>query len=235
MNPGAGKAPRTKERRPSVATLVRRRVAHSHERFWIPSDFSGLPRRPVLRALDRLEQQGELRRVRRGVYWRGKRPDGGVSAPTPEQLVAQITGLAGVGPAGELALWALGISLSPPARTVVCVPARAPRRIEGIELRSRAGRTGRIEQRLSPKEVALLEVLEDTALHERAALEGLRPALADLRLERLVRAAASEPAIVRQGLVNLLEAAGEEKLSAQVPPCFGLLARERAWRALRSE
>ncbi|MEA2057919.1 MAG: type IV toxin-antitoxin system AbiEi family antitoxin domain-containing protein, partial [Actinomycetota bacterium] len=53
-----------------VATSVRSAVHGSRDRFWKPADFSGAPL-PVAKALSRLEKAGELRRIRRGLYWRG--------------------------------------------------------------------------------------------------------------------------------------------------------------------
>lgn len=227
----AGQPARRPERAPSVAELVRRRVLHSHERFWVPSDFADLPRRRALRALGRLEESGELRRVRRGLYWRAHTLAGGRVAPPPLDLVAKVIGIEhGIGPAGASAAHLLGLRSRRPSELVIAVPARAPREIQGVSVLSRAGRQGRITKRLTPHEVALLEILEDERERKRAGAEELKAALGRCRPAALASAAASEPAIVRQGLINLLELAGASEAATAVPECFGALARERAWR-----
>ncbi len=68
----------------SVASNVRSRVRRSHDRFWRPEDFDGSPE-AVAKALSRLSESGELRRIRRGLYWRGSLDEAGDGSSEGEQ------------------------------------------------------------------------------------------------------------------------------------------------------
>ena len=69
----------------SVAPEVRKRVLGSRDRFWRPEDFDGSPD-AVAQALSRLARSGEVRRVRRGLYWRGASTRLGMAPPPPGRL-----------------------------------------------------------------------------------------------------------------------------------------------------
>src|SRR6185369_792552 len=65
----------------SAARRVREQVLDGGERFWRHDDFGGLSPSAVATALSRLAREGELLRVRKGVYFRPRVCDlGGRSA-----------------------------------------------------------------------------------------------------------------------------------------------------------
>lgn len=151
-------------------------------------------------------------------------PDaGGTTAPPPpERLVEAIAPGAGLGPSGLSAANALRLSTQVPRRLQIAVPKRAPSDAGGVEVVSRAARTGRPAEHLTSTEVALLEVLDDWAVVEvepgratRQLTEILRSGA--IRAERVADAAATEPGQVRSRLRALLTAACRPDLAPRVP------------------
>ena len=207
----------------SVAPEIRKRVLHSRDRFWRPEDFDGSPD-AVAQALSRHARAGDLRRVRRGLYWRGTSTRLGMAPPPPDLLAGEVGAPFGTGPAGWSAALALGLSTQVPRRDTIAVPARAPRNPGTVHIVSRAAATLRRDERLRPTEVALLEVLRDwDALVEISAADAIdRITLlvdsGDVRLERLIRASATEPPRVRERLRRLLNALGRSEVAATVRP-----------------
>jgi len=207
----------------SVAGDVRRRVFPSRDRFWRPEEFDGAPD-AVAQALSRLVRAGELRRVRRGLYWRGAATRLGMAPPPPDRLADEVVGGPGTGPAGWSAALALGLSTQVPRRETIAVPVRAPRNPGAVHFVSRAASTKRRDERLRPAEVALLEVLRDwDALVEVPTHDAVSriARLADsgsVRLDRLVRASVTEPPRVRERLRRLLVALGRSISAGTVRP-----------------
>jgi hypothetical protein len=206
-----------------VAPEVRKRVLRSRERFWRSEDFGGSPG-AVAQALSRLVRSGELRRVRRGLYWRGSPTRLGMAPPPADRFADEVVGMPGTGPAGWSAALALGLSTQVPRQEAVAVPARAPRSLGGVRFVSRAASTRRRDERLRPAEVALLEVLRDwdglvevPIVDAIDRIEGLAEAEA-IRVDRLVRASATEPPRVRERLRQLLGAMGQPTLADGVRP-----------------
>jgi hypothetical protein len=207
----------------SVAPEVRKRVLHSRDRFWRPEDFSGSPD-AVAKALSRMAHTGELRRVRRGLYWRGAPTRLGMAPPPLDRFVHEVIGAPGIGPAGWSAGLALGLSTQVPRRETIAVPGRAPRDPGAVNFVSRVASTKRRDERLRTHEVALLEVLRDwntfVEVPTGTAVERIA-ALADsgaLRLDRIVRASTTEPPRVRERLRHLLDAIGRSSDAASVRP-----------------
>ncbi len=207
----------------SVAPEVRKRVVRSRDRFWRPEDFPGSPD-AVAKALSRMAHTGELRRVRRGLYWRGAPTRLGMAPPPSDRYVHKVIGSPGTGPAGWSAGLALGLSTQVPRRETIAVPGRAPRDPGAVNFVSRAASTKRRDERLRPHEVALLEVLRDwntfvevptgTAVERIAGLADSKA----LRLDRIVRASTTEPPRVRERLRHLLDAIGRSSDAASVRP-----------------
>ena len=195
----------------SVSADVRAKVLRSRNRFWRPEDFDGSPE-AVAKSLSRLSRSGELRRVRRGFYWRGTPTRLGMAPPPAENLVDTIVDEPGTGPAGLSAALMLGLSTQVPRLETIAVPKRAPKDAHGVHFVSRSASTLRREERLRPAEVALLEVLRDwndvleiplpEALERIDRLSTSGP----IRFERIVRASATEPPSTRERLRNLLSA-----------------------------
>jgi len=207
----------------SVAAEVRKRVLASRDRFWRPEDFAGSPD-AVAQGLSRLARSGEVRRIRRGLYWRGAPTPLGMAPPPPGRLASEITGGMGAGPAGWSAALALGLSTQVARREAVAVPGRAPRGPSSLRYVSRAAATKRREERLRPGEVALLEVLRDwERLVEVPPAEAVAriARLADdatIRLDRVARASDTEPPRARERLRQLLVALGREDMAGLVRP-----------------
>ncbi len=209
----------------TISTMVQERLRRtSADRFWAPHDFAGIGQPlQIDRVLSRLAAQGELRQVRRGLYWRGRPTPFGMSRPSTADLVTAVVGTRGVGPAGLSAANELGLTTQVPAVEVVAVPRRTPRPIPGVRFVDRSGRSGRADAGLNATEVALLEVLgewdrlvEDDAAARRRIVDLVRSGA--VRTDRVVRAGRNEPARVRDALRRLLVEAGEVDAAAKVPP-----------------
>lgn len=207
----------------SVAPAVRERILGSRERFWRPEDFDGSTE-AVAQVLSRLTRAGELRRVRRGLYWRGAPTRLGMSPPPARRLADEVVGGPGTGPAGWSAALALGLSTQVPRRETMAVPGRAPRSPGAVRFVSRAASTKRRDERLRPAEVALLEVLRDwdtlveLPVHDAVERIGRVIETGAVRVDRLVRASATEPPRVRERLRRLLGAIGLPAVADAVRP-----------------
>jgi len=207
----------------SVATQVRRRVLASRERFWRPDDFEGSSE-AVAKALSRLVGSGDIRRVRRGLYWRGATSRLGMAPPPIDRLAEELVGAPGIGPAGWSAAVALGLSSQVPRYETIAVPSRAPSNPGSVHMVSRAASTRRRDERLRPSEVAVFEVFRDwDALVEIPAADALDrlknfAETGAIRVDRLVRASASEPPRVREQLRHFLGAIGRTDDAEAVRP-----------------
>jgi hypothetical protein len=214
----------------TVASEVRKRVLASREHFWRPEDFDGSPG-AVTQALSRMARSGEVRRVRRGLYWRGAPTRLGMAPPPPSRLANAVVGETGSGPAGWSAALALGLSTQVPHRETVAVPGRSPRSPGSVHYVSRAASTKRRDERLRPAEVALLEVLRDWAgLVEVPAADAVEriERLADsgtVRLDRVALASETEPPRVRERLRRLLGALGRPDMADVIRPARSESAR----------
>lgn len=219
---------------PDIASVNRRvtdRVLGRRNAFVEPSEFLG-SRAAILKAFSRLEGQGELQRVRRGLYWRGTETPLGMAPPPPTDVVHRVFGRTGVGPARISAALLLGLTTQVPRTPTFAVPYL----VEGIErahLLERTRRTGRQAAKLDEAEVALLEVLDswedvvelepDAAIRRLASLVGTV-----LRPEPLAKSARTEPARVRERLRAVLTASGHGELADRIPSAARRETREAA-------
>ena len=219
----------------SIANSVRSRIARSSdERFWHVEDFGGDPK-AVEMALIRLVEAGELARVRRNVYWRGRRTRFGMTVPGPVAAVREVLGKSeAVGAAEWYATNLLGLSTQVAPVPVIAVSRRTPTGIPDIRLVNRASRTGRREARLNDLEVALLEALEGweryVELDGATATERFLRLLDDdrVRLRRLVVASRTEPARLRERLRYLLARSGHEAEAARIEGARSAAVRQQA-------
>jgi hypothetical protein len=141
-----------------VARVIRRQVEHARAGTFLRCrDFPGGPR-AVESALSRLAAEGELVRVRRGLYWRGTRTRFGMVRPSALDVALEIGGT-GSGPSGVAAARMLGLTTQVPAAIEVAVPGKSPEPLAGVRFRSRP--FTRRERKLRPIEVAVLELLRD--------------------------------------------------------------------------
>jgi hypothetical protein len=228
-----------------AAKQVRSRVRNGGERFWGHTDFPTLPAAAVSQALSRLTHAGELQRVHKGVYYRG-RPTV-VGASRPERLAsAAKASRARLQPAGLTAANWLGFTPQNPARGEFAVSApAAPSSLADARVFARRPPS---RESLTDSEAALLEFLRDRGatsdLSDVATCTRLLELLADRRsFARLAGVALDEPPRVRA----ILGAAGEQqgmsgrplqRLRASLNPLsrydFGRLAcleTARSWQA----
>ena len=215
----------------STAAVVTRTVFAARNRFFKVGDFGG-SRSAVARTLSRLFNDGELVRVRRGLYWRGMKTPLGMSYPSATAILEAVYGKAsGFGPAYLDAANLLGLTTQVGARPMFAVPYE----VDGLAMRlvSRPRRTGRALNRLTAHEVALLEVLGDwervvdmpatDAIARLASLVGR-----SIRVDAVVAAASTESARVRERLRLVLQTAGYTDAVADVAPAAHEATRANA-------
>jgi uncharacterized protein DUF6088 len=214
----------------SINAVVRKKVLRSKGRFWRPEDFDGSPE-AVAQALSRLVRAGELRRVRRGLYWRGSPTLLGMSPPPAENLAHKVAKETGIGPAGRSASLALGLSTQVPRFETIAIPGRAPMNPLGIRFVSRSASTKRRDERLRPLEVALLEVIRDWDSLVEVPLTDAFGRIKEfidgdvVRVERIIKASATEPPRTRERLRRLLNAIGRAEDEARINPARSDLVR----------
>ncbi len=147
----------------SEAAVIRQVVQDAPVESWLRRrDFAGSDR-AVETAMSRIAANGELLRIRKGLYWKGRLTRFGTTRPTPLQTALEVAG-EGSGPAGVAAAVALGLTTQVPAVVEVAIPGRTPAPIAGIQFRSRSYQ--RREHRLQPIEVAVLEMLRTESVVE---------------------------------------------------------------------
>ena len=200
----------------------RQRVLRTHNRFWRPEELDGPPS-TMQHLLSALVDEDELRRVRRGLYWRGTKSPLGMAMPPTDMLIHELAPGPGVGPGGLYAANLLRLSTQVPRRAEAAVPARAPESMDSIRFVARPARSARVAARLSPMEVAFLEVLgaweKAIELPPDEAWERLRELVSSgqVRADRIARAGQTEPGSVRARLREVLHASGRTDLVARVP------------------
>lgn len=119
---------------------------------------------------------------------------------------------------------ALGLSTQVPKVEIVAVPGRAPKNPVGISFVSRGSSGKRRDERLRPTEVALFEVLRDwEGLVEVPLYEAFRRierliSKGDIRIDRVVRASATEPPRTKERLRRLLVELGRENEAHGIAP-----------------
>lgn len=204
------------------ARRMRSRIQRSSDRFWRPSDFSA-PESTTLHILSALTRNGDLRRVRKGLYWRGTSTPLGMSPPPPAALLNELIGPSGVGPSGLSAANLLHLSTQVPRKGHFSVPCRPPKDLPMLELTGRPGQTLRRDVKLTAREVALLEVLGDPSSSELSAAQYwqvLRDEIRSdrVRPDRLARASKTENAPTRARLSSLLDSVGFTDLARAIPP-----------------
>lgn len=176
----------------STAEAVRRHVARIPVRSFVrPAAIAG-SRRAVECEMSRLAAEGELVRVRKGLYWKGPKTRAGMPLPRPIEVALEVAG-PGAGPAGVSAAHALGLTTQVPSVEQVAVPGRVPTPVPGVRFASRS-----IERRIAalrPLEVALLEMLRDGP----GALEASWRTVADTA-RRLAANGEIRPAIIETQL-----------------------------------
>jgi hypothetical protein len=168
----------------SVAESVRSRVSSAKPgTLFTVDEFEG-PRGPIETALSRLEDRGDLRRVRKGLYFKGVRSRFGSGRPRVEDVVYKGCGTKGVGPTGWTASRVLRLSTQLPALHEFVVLGAPPTNIPGVKFHTRKN-LARIE--LTPTEIAVLEALRAWPTYSEASWNDLVKRVAELRDEDEVR------------------------------------------------
>lgn len=174
----------------STAHLVRNHIEHCPVRTFITPAEIGGSRRAVECEMSRLAAEGEIVRIRKGIYWKGPKTRVGIPLPRPIEIALEVAGV-GSGPAEISAAHSLGLTTQVPAVEVVAVPGRPPAPVRGARFVSRS-----IERRfhgLMPTEIALLEVLRaGPAVVEAPWTEVARVA------RRLAKAGEIRPAVIAE-------------------------------------
>ncbi len=208
----------------TIAAGIRDVVLASRDRFWRPEDFKGSPS-SVAKALSRLAATEDLRRIRRGLYWRGSATPLGMAPPSVKRLTKELVGTRGVGPAKGSAALALGLSSHVPRVDTVAVCSRVPASpIDTVRFVSRSGSSKRLEERLNTSEIAFLEVLRDWDRYVEAATPDALDRISRLidegfiRVDRVVNASATEPARSRDRLRVMLGSMSRNDDARRVAP-----------------
>jgi hypothetical protein len=222
----------------STAADVRVQILRSRDKFWRVTDFDAKPHAVVME-LRRLVDAGELERVRRGVYWRGRKSRFGRDVPAAVQALREVVGVGeAVGAAGWYATNLLGLSTQVAPQPVVSTTRRPPTGLRGVRVISRASRIGRRDARLNDIEVTLLEALEGwdkyVELEKTKALgrfvELLRQP--DVRLNRILRAAVTESPVVRERLRAVLQHGGWREAASRIMRARSRTSSARALRVI---
>ena len=182
--------------RGSIAEQVADHIAALPERSFVAvRDIDG-SRTAVDAAFSRLAADGDVLRIRKGLYWKGAPTALGVSPPRVDEVALALGG-PGSGPAGVAAAQWLGLTSQAPSTYLTAVPARAPAPFPGISFAQRP--VERLLHSLMPAEVAVLEVLRVGPAVVESDWENLPELIAGLaasgavRLPILNQAIATEP------------------------------------------
>lgn len=200
------RATTVKNRQRSIVGRIRARIEAAGERVWRATDFQCADRawtaQAIAQSLSRLSRQGVVRRLGKGLYYRGRETAFGPSLPSPAMV--QSLPIAGrkIFPSGHAAASVLGLTTQQPARPEIATTGGSlPRLIVG---KHAIVRTRRPESwhSLDADDAAILEVLRQRgATSELSANETVRRLLSLFkkpgRFTRLCRVASSEPPRVR--------------------------------------
>ncbi len=197
---------------------ARQSILASRNQFWHISDIHTAPS-TTQRLLAELVAQGELRHIRKGLYWRGIKTPLGMAPPSSDALAAELAGRDGIGPAGLSAANALRLSTQIPRRAEYAVVGRPPADSPTVHFVDRSARRGRAQWALNPTEVAALEVLdgwdkviETDPSEAMQRLAGLMTS-GTISADRLASASDTEAGSTRARLRYLMHSAGRTDLA----------------------
>jgi hypothetical protein len=213
-------------------------VLGSRGRIWRVEDFAGTPK-AVNNELRRLVERGELQRVRRGVYWRGRLSRFGMHSVDEAEAVQTVVGAdEAIGATGWHATNILGLSTQVSPIESLAVTHRVPEGLSRVKVVSRTARTGRRKAGLSGLEVTVLEALEGWDRYvEVGPADAVRRfgqvlRRPDVRVAKLITASTTEPPVVRERLRAVLAETGHEAEAQRIPRARDQRTREKALRVL---
>lgn len=164
-------------------------------------DFEG-GRGPVEIALSRLEDRGDLRRIRKGLYFKGVTSRFGPGRPRAEDVVYKVCGGRGVGPSGWTASHLLGLSTQVPAQKEFAIVGAPPTNVSDVRFHSRRN----LERLpLNPYEIALIEILRAWPAQIEASWDELLSRVSDLRDRGLIKLDRVEKAALHERSPRLRE------------------------------
>ena len=178
----------------STASAVRVKLAKLPARSFVQATTLPGPTEAVEAELGRLTKQGELRRVRKGLYWKGPKTRFGIAAPDPAEVALEVAGR-GAGPAGIAAASWLGLTTQIAGRPIIAVPGRTPMGVPGTQFCSRP--PIRRELGLRPLEVAVLEVLRDWPMSVEVGWDDVV-----IRIHRLAESGEIRPTVIAKDVVE---------------------------------
>jgi hypothetical protein len=145
-------------------------------------------------AASRATRSGELVTVKPGLYYRGAKTRYGMTRPPVEEIVREVWGSTGVGPAGFSAAREWGVTTQVPKTFfVAALWTVAP--IDGVTQYSRRNRA---RGELNQKEIALLELLRDPRVFVESGWESLVDRYSDAQARGLVRESLLEQAVASE-------------------------------------
>jgi hypothetical protein len=217
--------------------FVQEAVLKSANCFWQPIDFPNRSPDRVQKALAKLVSENEIKRIIRGLYWRGeKNEQDEIIDPKVIDIIKKIIELDfGIGYTGNTALKRLGlegVKNNSSQEIEIAVPKRSPRNVPGAKITARTGATLRYLEELNWLEVSFLEVLinwqdlsksKDNKERLLQLISGFKGSEVDfaglsLRQEKLVLASRTEQAVVRDSLIKLFKEAGEDDYAKKILP-----------------
>jgi len=181
---------------------VRARIESSGERFWRLADFGGMPITAVAQALSRLQRQGVIQRLGKGLYYRSRQTAFGPSRPNMARIRSLAADRKGIFPAGIAAANLLGFTTQNAARIELATDSLSlPRLFLGKDALIHTRRPA-AWRALSEMDAALLDFLrnrgESSELPPAETVEKLLHYFREPgRFERLLKVAPSEPPRVR--------------------------------------
>ncbi len=201
----------------TTAEMIRRKVQEVPAGTFIrPADLPGT-RPAVLTALSRLHADGELVRVRNGLYWKGLQSRFGSGRPNLLDAAVAVAAGSGAGPTGWSATQVLGLSTQLPAVPEVAVAGPVPT-LEGVRFHRRND-TARHE--LNFYEVALMEVLRTYPRYAEVGIDRVAATVRRLEAEgnadwsKIERVARSEHSPkLRHNLARVDELLGQDRATA---------------------
>jgi Family of unknown function (DUF6088) len=231
-----------------TASSIRQQIERGGERLWRHDDFRDQPFPAVAQTLSRLTRKGTLQRLSKGIYYRSRSTPFGPSRPSPTAIQKLAERNSTIFPSGVAAANLLGFTTQTPKRSEVATSSLSlPRKLIGAETRVHARRP-EAWKKLSEREAALLDFLRKGGKSselspEKTVQKTLALLKADRQLERLLKAADSEPPRVRALLGALAEELGQypgaqTRLRASLNPIsrfdfgyFESLKHARKWQA----
>jgi hypothetical protein len=142
-------------------------------------------------AASRATRAGELVAIKPGLYYRGVKTRYGMTRPSAEEVVREVWGDRGVGPAGFSAAQEWGVTTQIPAsHYVATLWTVAP--ISGV---TQFSRRNRARGELSSKEIALLELLRDPGVFVESGWDSLVHRYQEARAKTSVRESFLERAV----------------------------------------